>query len=69
MRRNMLNTIQDHIFIITENNITMLTHKLHDKHLLTRIPQLIQMLQFKLHHTLQPRLLNIRNPCTSDMLP
>ena len=41
MRRNMLDTIQDHPLIITENNITVLAHQLHDKNLLTGIPQLI----------------------------
>ena len=41
MRRNMFDTIQDHPLIITENNITVLAHQLHDKNLLTGIPQLI----------------------------
>ena len=68
MRRNMLDTIQDHPLIITENNITVLAHQLHDKNLLTGIPQLIQMLQLKHHHTLHPRLPDIRNPRTSNML-
>ena len=68
MRRNMLDTIQDHSLIITENNITVLAHQLHDKNLLTGIPQLIQMLQLKHHHTLHPRLPDIRNPRTSNML-
>ena len=68
MRRNMLDTIQDRPLIITENNITVLAHQLHDKNLLTGISQLIQMLQLKHHHTLHPRLPDIRNPRTSNML-
>ena len=64
----MLNTVQNHPLIITENNITVFPHQLHDQNLLTGIPQLIQMLQLKLHHTLQPRLPDPGNTRTANML-
>ena len=41
MGRDMFDAVQDHSLFVTEDDVAVLAHQLHDKNLLTGIPQLI----------------------------
>ena len=68
MGRDMLDAVQDHAFFVTEDDVAVLAHQLHDQTLSAGIPQLIKMLQLKFHHTLHSRLLHIKDTGASDVL-
>ena len=48
----MLDAVNDNPGIITENNIAVFSHKLHNQQLPAHIPHFIQMLNFKINNTL-----------------
>ena len=64
----MLDAVQDHVFIVTENNVAVLAHKLHDQNLVAYISKFIEMLQFKFYHTFQSGLPDFCDSCASDVL-
>ena len=68
MGRDMLDAVQDHSLFVTEDDVAVLAHQLHDQTLSAGIPQLIKMLQLKFHHTLHSGLLYIQDAGTSDVL-
>ena len=63
-----LDAVDDHIIVVTEDQVTVLAHQLHDQTLSAGIPQLIKMLQLKFHHALHSRLLHIKDTGASDVL-
>ena len=68
MGGNMLDAVQDHAFVITEDDIAVLAHQLHDQTLPAWITQFVKMLQLKFHNALHARLLHIQDTGTADML-
>ena len=68
MGRDVFDAVQDHSLFVTEDDVAVLAHQLHDQTLSAGIPQLIKMLQLKFHHTLHSRLLYIKDAGASDVL-
>ena len=66
--RDRFDAVDDGLILFTENNITVLTHNLHNQLFSAQIPHLIQMFQFKLNNPFQPGLADTHNPCAPDML-
>ena len=56
-----LDTVDDGIVIVTEDQVTVFAHQLHDQRLVAQIPHFIQMLNIDMHDTLQPRLGNVHD--------
>ena len=56
-----LDTVDDGIVIVTEDQVTVFAHQLHDQRLVSQIPHFIQMLNIDMHDTLQPRLGNVHD--------
>ena len=57
----MLDTVDDGIVVITEDQVTVFAHQLHDQCLVTQIAHLIQMFNVNMHNTFQPRLGDVHN--------
>lgn len=57
----MLDTVDDGIVVITEDQVTVFAHQLHDQCLVTQIAHLIQMFNVNMHNTFQPRLRDVHN--------
>ena len=68
MGRDMLDAVQDHSFFVTEDDVAVFAHQLHDQTLSAGITQLIKMLQLKFYNTLHSRLLYIQDTGASDVL-
>ena len=64
----MLDTVQDHALVITENNVAVFSHQLHDEDFMADITQLIQVFKLKFHYTLQTGLADAGDPGTADVL-
>ena len=47
-----LDAVDDSIVIVTEDQVTVLSHQLHDQRLVTQIPHLVEMLDIDMHDTL-----------------
>ena len=47
-----LDAVDDHIIVVTEDQVTVLAHQLHDQRLVTQIPHLVEMLDIDMHDTL-----------------
>ena len=58
---DMLDTVDDGIVVITEDQVTVFAHQLHDQCLVTQIAHLIQMFNVNMHNTFQPRLGDVHN--------
>ena len=63
-----LDTVQDHIIIITEDNVAVLSHQFHNENLMAYITKFVQVLQLKFYNTLQTRLAYRSDPGASDVL-
>ena len=68
MGRDVFDAVQNHSLFVTEDDVAVLAHQLHDQTLSAGIPQLIKMLQLKFHHALHSRLLHIKDTGASDVL-
>ena len=65
---NMLDTVNDHIFVIDKDDITVFTHDLNDQLLTAKITHFVQMLYMEVDDSLQPRLGDVGNPAVLQML-
>ena len=48
----MLDAVDDHIIVVTEDQVTVLAHQLHDQRLVTQIPHFVEMFDIDMHDTL-----------------
>ena len=64
----MLDTVDDAVAFITENNIAVLAHQLNDQLLMAEIAHFVKMLDMKAENTFQPRLGDGCNAAAADML-
>ena len=67
-RRDMLDTVDDHAFVIAEDDIGMLAHQLDDQCLVADIAHLIEVLNLHIDDSFHVRLINARDASVGDML-
>ena len=64
----MLDAVQDHVLVVTEDDVAVLSHKLHDQLLALQVTQLIQMFDVKFQDPLQTRLADGHDPSVLQVL-
>ena len=64
----MLDTVDDLILLIAENNIAVFSHELDDQKFTALITHFIQMLNLKTENTLHGRLSHCNDTATADVL-
>ena len=67
LRGNMLDTVDDHSFFITENNIAVLAHDLNDQGFAAQISKFIQVLDLEADDPFQGRLRNAYDAAICNM--
>ena len=65
---DMLDTVDDGIVVITEDQITVFAHQLHDQRLVTQIPHFVEMLDIDMHNSFQARLGDVHNTAVLQVL-
>ena len=68
MRRNVLDTVEDHAVFVAEDDVAVLAHQFYDQEFLTGIAHLIAVFQFKFHNTFHAGLADTADAGTADML-
>ena len=66
--RNMLDAVENHVFVIAEDNIAVLAHDLNIEFLDPLVPQFVEMLNLHADDSLQPRLADPHDTAVSNML-
>ena len=68
MRRNVLDTVEDHAVFVAEDDVAVLAHQFYDQELLTGIAHLIAVFQLKFYNTFHAGLADTADAGTADML-
>ena len=64
----MLDTVDDHAFVIAEDDVGMLAHQLDDQCFMTKIAHFVQVLDFHIDDSFHMRLINARDAPVGNML-
>ena len=64
----MLDAVENHVFVVAEDNVAVLAHDLNIEFLDPLVPQFVEMLDLHADDSLQPRLADPHDTAVSDML-